>query len=103
MNNVVVICKGTGQSKSFERIMDDYTIKNNLPINWIYVNDKNYVNVIDEKGAQVVLITPEVILVEAQIKQTLESKNVPYIVLKPADFGLKRIEKYMPEVEKYIN
>ena len=35
MNKVLVICKGTGQSKSFERFMDDYTKKNNLPIEWM--------------------------------------------------------------------
>ena len=48
------------------------------------------------------IISPEVVLVEAQIKSTLESKNTPYIVIKPADFGLKRVEKFMPDVEKYI-
>ena len=47
MNKVLVICKGTGQSKSFERFMDDYTKKNNLPIEWIYANDKEYLDVIE--------------------------------------------------------
>jgi cellobiose-specific phosphotransferase system component IIB len=97
MNKVLVICKGTGQSKSFERFMDDYTKKNNLPIEWIYANDKEYLEVIEGGDVKVAIISPEVVLVEAQIKATLESKNT-----KPADFGLKRVEKFMPDVEKYI-
>ena len=102
MNKVLVICKGTGQSKSFERFMDDYTKKNNLPIEWIYANDKEYLDGIEGGDVKVAIISPEVVLVEAQIKSTLESKNTPYIVIKPADFGLKRVEKFMPDVEKYI-
>lgn len=102
MNDVLVICKGTGQAKSFERVMAEYTQKNNLPIEWIYADDKEMVNVLNEKDVKVALVTPEVILQEAQVKANLEAKNVPYITLKPADFGLKRTEKFMPEVEKYI-
>ncbi|MGG7178551.1 hypothetical protein ACQPU1_13195 [Clostridium paraputrificum] len=103
MNNVLVICKGTGQAKSFERVMDEYTKKNNLPIEWIYTDDKAYLDIIAEKEVKIVVITPEVILSEAKIKAELEGKNIPYMVLKPADFGLKRTEKYMPEIEKYID
>ena len=102
MNNVLVICKGTGQAKSFERVMDEYTKENNLPITWIYANDKEIVDIIKEKEIKVALITPEVMLVEAKVKQDLESSNIPYITVKAADFGLKRTEKFMPEVEKYI-
>lgn len=102
MNNVLVICKGTGQSKSFERFMDDYTQKNNLPINWIYVNEKQYLDAIKDGDVKLVLISPEVVLVEAKIKAELDSKNIPYIVIKPADFGLKRVERFMPDIQKYI-
>ena len=103
MNNVLVISKGTGQAKSFEIVMDDYTVKNNLPITCIYANDKEFVDIVKEKEIKVALITPEVMLVEAKVKAELESNNIPYVILKAADFGLKRTEKYMPEVEKYID
>lgn len=102
MNKVLVVCKGTGQAKSFERVMDDYTKKNNLPIEWIYANDKELAEIIEAGDIKVALISPEVVLVEAKVKADLESKGVPYIIVKPADFGLKRTEKFMPDVEKYL-
>ena len=102
MNKVLVICKGTGQAKSFERFMDDYTKKNNLPIEWIYANDKEYLDIIADGDVKIAIISPEVVLVEAKIKAELDSKNIPYIVIKPADFGLKRVEKFMPDIEKHL-
>lgn len=102
MNNVLVISKGTGQAKSFKKFMDDYTVKNNLPIEWVYASDKNYMEEISSKNIKVVIISPEVMLVEAKIRAELDSKEIKYISIKPAAFGLKQTEKFMPDVLKYI-
>lgn len=102
MSNVLVISKGTGQSKSFQKVMDEYTVKNNLPIEWIYASDKNYIEEISNKEIKVVIISPEVMLVEASIKAELDSREIKYISIKPSAFGLKQTEKFMPDVLKYI-
>lgn len=102
MKNVLVISKGQAQSKSFEKFMNEYTEKNNLPINWIYANDKDYQDVLEKEGAKVVIISPEVMLVQSKIMADLDAKKVPYILIKPSAFGLKQTEKFMPDVMKYI-
>lgn len=103
MNNVLVLCKGTGQAKAFERVVNEYTAKNNLPINWIYKNDKEYLETIENEKINVVMISPEVILQEAKICAELDSRNVPHITLKPVVFGLKDTSKFMPQIEPYLD
>lgn len=98
MNNVLVISKGTGQSKSFEKVMNEYTEKENLPINWVYANDNDYLDKISEMEIKMVIISPEVMLTQAKIKAELDAKEIKYILIKPAAFGLKQTEKFMPDV-----
>lgn len=98
MNEILVISKGAAQSKSFEKYMNDYTEKNALPLKWTYATEKDYTDVLEANDVKLVIISPEVILVEAKIKAELESRNVKYIVIKPAAFGLKQTEKFMPDV-----
>ena len=38
-----------------------------------------------------------------KIKEELDAKNVPYVVLKPVDFGLKRVDKILPLLEPHFN
>lgn len=102
MNNVLVISKGQAQSKSFEKFMNEYTEKNNLPIKWIYAKDFDYAEVLEKEEVKVVVISPEVMLVQAKIMADLDSKNKPYILIKPSAFGLKQTDKFMPDVMKYI-
>ncbi|MCR4944678.1 MAG: hypothetical protein K5986_09575 [Clostridium sp.] len=102
MNNVLVISKSQPQSKSFEKFMNEYTEKNNLPIKWIYANDKAYTEVLEKEDVKVVIISPEVMLVQSKIMADLDSRKMPYIVIKPSAFGLKQTEKFMPDIMKYI-
>jgi len=98
MNDVLVISKGTGQSKAFEKYMDQYTLKENLQITWVYASDKDYLEKIEEKDIKMVIISPEVMLTEAKIKAELDAKEIKYLVIKPAAFGLRQTEKFMPQV-----
>lgn len=98
MNEVLVISKGQPQSKSFEKFMNDYTEKNNLPIKWTYANDKEYLDVIANGEVKFVIISPEVLIAASKIKAELEAKNMEYLEIKPAAFGLKQTEKFMPQV-----
>lgn len=102
MNKVLVLSKGTGQSKAFERFVNDYTEKNSLNIEWIFSNDSCMGEIIENGDVNVALISPEMLLVEKKIQQELEGANIPYSSIKPADFGLKRIEKILPTIEEYL-
>ncbi|GAA0070606.1 hypothetical protein K5V21_14145 [Clostridium sardiniense] len=103
MNKVLVLSKGTSQSKSFERVIVEHTRKENLPIKWIFTNDSNIKDYLNDEDISVTLISPEMMLVEEKLKAELDSKNLPYIVLKPVDFGLKRVEKILPLLDPYFN
>lgn len=103
MNNVLVLCKGTGQARAFERVVNEFTAKNNLPIEWIYANDKEYLEIIKEKNVKVVMISPEVVLLEKEISAELDNLNIPHITLKPIVFGLKDTSKFMPQIEPFLD
>lgn len=103
MKKFLVICKNTGQATAFKRVILEHTEKNNLAVKWFFADDKNYADTIDKEGIDLVLISPEVILIEKQIKEVLDKKEVEYFSMKPIDFGLRRMEKLMPMLEPYIN
>lgn len=102
MKKVLVIHKGTGQAKAFERFSKEYTVKNNISIEWLFCGLDTLDEILDENDISVVLISPEMILVEESIKTNLQSKNTPYVVMKPVDFGLKRMDKILPSIDSYI-
>ncbi|WP_238884205.1 hypothetical protein [Clostridium sp. YIM B02551] len=97
MKKVLVLCKETGQSKAFKKDAEKYRVDNALPFEWVFADDKEYVNVLE--GVDIVLISPEMILVQAKIKADLDSKGIKYVELKPADFGLRRLDKIVPLIE----
>ena len=103
MNKVLVLSKGTGQAKSFERVMVEHTEKNSLDIEWIFSNQSEMGQYVDKGDINVVIISPEMMLVEAKIKEELDAKNIPYVVLKPVDFGLKRVDKILPLLAPHFN
>lgn len=93
MNKVLVMCKETGQSKAFKKDAVAYKEKNNLPFEWVFANDTDFVNMLD--GVDIVLISPEMILVQAKVKEELDKRGVKHIDIKPADFGLRRIDNIL--------
>ena len=64
MNDVLVIMRSTGQSRAFEKHMAQYTVKENLPINWVYADDRTYLEVISEKDIKMTMISPEVLFMK---------------------------------------
>lgn len=90
MNKVLVLCKKTGQSKAFKKDAIAYKEKNNLPFEWVFADESEYTDVLD--GVDVVLISPEMILVQAKIKEDLNQRGLKYLDVKPADFGLRRLD-----------
>lgn len=96
MRKYLVVSKGLPQSKAFEKAAIDYTTKNNLSVEWYFNKETDYLDVVKTENIDVVLISPEVIVTENKIKAELDTLNVDYVSVKPADFGLRRLEKILP-------
>lgn len=93
MNKVLVMCKKTGQSKAFKKDAEAYRENNNLPFEWVFADENEYVDVLD--GVDVVLMSPEMILVQAKVKEDLSKRGIKYLDIKPVDFGLRRIDNIL--------
>ncbi|MGL5415644.1 MAG: hypothetical protein ACRDAU_08290 [Clostridium sp.] len=102
MSKVLVLSKGTGQAKAFERVAVAYTEKNNYPIEWIFGTEGTMGEALAGGDIKVAIIAPELMLVEKKVKAELEAVNVPHVTLKPVDFGLKNMAKIIPQIEQYI-
>ncbi|WP_297435741.1 hypothetical protein [uncultured Clostridium sp.] len=96
MKKYLVVSKGLPQSKAFENAAKEYTTKNNLSVEWFFYKEAEYLDVVKTKNIDVVVISPEVMISENKIKAELDTINVDYLSVKPADFGLRRLEKIMP-------
>lgn len=103
LKKFLVICKQTGQATAFKRVLLEHTEQNNIPVKWYFADDKAYLETVEKEGINLVVISPEVLLVEKHIKEELNKKGVEYFSMKPIDFGLRRMEKLMPILEPYIN
>lgn len=102
MSKVLVVSKATGQTRSFERVMLDYTEKNNLPLTWVFATEADYEEIVSAGDVTVSIISPEIMLIQEKVKGFLDSKSVPHITLKPVDFALKNTAKIMPLLEPFI-
>ncbi len=102
MGKVLILSRGTGQAKEFKKALEKYTNENGMVLNYIFSNEENMNRYIKTEDINIVLISPEMMLVEERIKLELEKNKLPYIELRPVDFGLKRIEKVMTLINKYL-
>ncbi|MGL4741217.1 MAG: hypothetical protein ACRC41_10480 [Sarcina sp.] len=101
MKKYLVVSKGLPQAKAFERAAQEYTVKNNLAVEWFFNKEVDYLDVVKAQNIDVVVISPEVLITENKIKAELDVINVDYLSVKPADFGLRRLEKIMPQLEAF--
>lgn len=99
MKKYLVVSKGLPQSKAFERAAKEYTAKNGLLVEWFFNKEADYLDVVKAENIDIVVISPEVLIIENKIKAELDTINVQYISVKPADFGLRRLDKIMPQLE----
>lgn len=98
MKKFLVLCKETGQTVAFKKAALEFGKANN--IEWSFAGDGNYNEVLD--GQDVVIISPELMLVEAKIKADLESKGIKHVAIKPMDYGLRRMDNIVKTVEAIL-
>lgn len=102
MKKFLVVCRETGQAAAFKRVLLDHTESNNIPVQWFFADEKAYLDILEKENIALVLISPEVILVEKKIKEELTKRGIENFSMKPVDFGLKRMENLMPILEPFI-
>lgn len=101
MKKYLVVSKGLPQAKAFERAAVEYVAKNNISAEWLFAKEADYLDLVKNENVDVVVISPEVIISENKIKAELDMINVNYVSVKPADFGLRRLDKIMPVLEQF--
>lgn len=100
MKKVLVMCKGTGQSVAFKKAALEFTEKNSVDIEWRFANENEYSDCLD--GVELVLISPEMLIVDAKVKKDLDSKGVKYYSVKGSDFGLRRIDTIVAGIKPLL-
>lgn len=102
MKKVLVMCKGTGQSVAFKKDALQFIEKNTVDIEWIFANENQYGEVVENDNIELILISPEMLAVDAEVKKDLDSKGVKYYSLKGSDFGLRRIDTIVEAIQPLL-
>ncbi|MBB6623396.1 hypothetical protein [Clostridium gasigenes] len=102
MKKVLVMCKGTGQSIAFKKATLEFTEKNTLDIEWIFANENQYGEIVEKDNIDLVLISPEMLVVDAKVKKDLDLKGVKYYSAKGSDFGLRRIDTIVTAIKPLL-
>lgn len=98
MKKFLVLCKETGQTVAFKKAALEFGKAND--IEWSFAGDGNYDDAL--VGQDAVIISPELMIVEAKIKADLDTKGVKYIAIKPMDYGLRRMENIVKSVDAIL-
>lgn len=102
MKKVLVMCKGTGQSIAFKKEALEFVKKNSLDIEWVFANENQYGEIVENDNIELVLISPEMLIVDAKVKQDLDSKGMKYYSIKGSDFGLRRLDTIVAAIKPLL-
>lgn len=102
MKKVLVMCKGTGQSIAFKKEALEFVKKNSLDIEWVFANENQYGEIVENDNIELVLISPEMLIVDAKVKQDLDSKGMKYYSIKGSDFGLRRVDTIVAAIKPLL-
>lgn len=102
MKKVLVMCKGTGQSVAFKKSAVEFIEKNSVEIELNFVNEKEYGEIVESGNIDLVLISPEMLLVEAKVKKELDSKGIKHYSIKGSDFGLRRVDVILKAINPLL-
>lgn len=103
MKNILILCQNTGQTFAFKRTLLSHTWLDDKMVNFFFEDQNHYLEVLSNQSIDLVLISPEVLLYEKQIVESLKNNKIQYIHIKPIDYGLRRVEKIFDTIAKIIN
>ena len=80
----------------------EFIEKNTIDIEWVFANENQYGEVVENDNIELILISPEMLVVDAEVKKDLDSKGVKYYSLKGSDFGLRRIDTIVEAIQPLL-
>lgn len=98
MKKFLVVCKETGQTKAFKKDALEFGAANG--IEWTFAGEGDYTESLET--VDVVIISPEMLLVEGKIKSELDSRGVKHIAIKPMDYGLRRMDNIVKAIDAIL-
>lgn len=103
MRNILILCQNTGQTFAFKRTLLTHDRTSEEMINFMFENQNHYLEIVLNQPIDLVLISPEVMLYEKQIIESLQSNNIRFIHIKPIDYGLRRVEKVFDAITRAMS
>lgn len=94
MKKVVLISRKSGQTDSFMTAVKLAFDKGELAFDvQLALHPSNYKEVIENFVPEFAIISPEMIVWQAEVEKYLKDKNIPFIVAKGSHFGTRQVAK----------
>ena len=93
MKKVVLISRKSGQTDSFMTAVNLASEKGELKFEVKLALHPKHVEVIEEFNPEFAIISPEMIVWQAEVEKYLKEKNIPYITAKGSHYGTRQVAK----------
>ena len=93
MKKVVLISRKSGQTDSFMTAQKLASEKGELNFEVKLALHPKHVEVIEEFNPEFAIISPEMIVWQAEVEKYLKEKNIPYITAKGSHYGTRQVAK----------
>ena len=94
MKKVVLISRKSGQTDSFMTAVKLAQEKGELAFDvQLALHPSNYKEVVECFGPEFAIVSPEMIVWQAEVEKFLKEKNIPFIVAKGSHYGTRQVAK----------
>jgi len=93
MKKVVLISRKSGQTDSFMTAINLATEKGDFGFEVKLALHPKYIEVVEEFNPEFAIISPEMIVWQAEVEKYLKEKNIPYITAKGSHYGTRQVAK----------
>ena len=93
MKKVVLISRKSGQTDSFMTAVNLASEKGELNFEVKLALHPKHVEVIEEFNPEFAIISPEMIVWQAEVEKYLKEKNITYITAKGSHYGTRQVAK----------
>ena len=93
MKKVVLISRKSGQTDSFMTAVNLASEKGELNFEVKLALHPKHFEVIEEFNPEFAIISPEMIVWQAEVEKYLKEKNIPYITAKGSHYGTRQVAK----------
>ena len=94
MKKVVLISRKSGQTESFMTAVNLASEKGELAFEvQLALHPSNFKEVIESFAPEFAIISPEMIVWQAEVEKYLKDRNIPFIVAKGSHYGTRQVAK----------